>query len=310
MYSIVRILVENLKQYKKAFELTRKHKSQKAALICSKYCEDIKDYKSCVEFLLIGNKNDMAFRAAQDHNEMESYMNMLRILNNSNRDDFKDVAEYYVQKEDYEKAGDCFNEIGEFYLAFRNYLQNGSESSIDKAIDVVVKTNSSKMSLELTEYLESDVEGSMKEKYIMKLYVSKGQFKKAAEVGLAIALDEQRNGNYTSGHTILCDLIKDMRRERGYAPLDIVKTLEIIHSYVLVKKLVAIDDHIHAALMLERVIENLSYFPKNISFFFTVKITVKIFSLIFDFLPCSDLYKCCNRMSSCKTEGSCFPICL
>lgn len=34
------------------------------------------------------------------------------------------------------------------------------------------------MSLELTEYFESEVEGSMKEQCIMKLYVAKGQFKK------------------------------------------------------------------------------------------------------------------------------------
>lgn len=120
--SIVRLYIDNLHEYEKAFELTRKSKSQKAAILCSKYCESSKDYGKCVEFLLMAGKNDMAFRVASDNEKMDIYMNLLKDFNGS-QNDFKEVAEYYVQKDDFEKAGDAYNEISEHYLAFRNYLQ-------------------------------------------------------------------------------------------------------------------------------------------------------------------------------------------
>lgn len=95
-------------------------------------------------------------------------------------------------------------------------------------------------------------------KYI-KIYILQ-----AAEVGLAVATDEQRNGNYTVAHHILRDLVKEMRKERGYAPLDLVKSLEVLHSYLLIKKLIKIEDYIHGALNIIRVINNLSYFPQSV----------------------------------------------
>lgn len=55
-----------------------------------------------------------------------------------------------------------------------------------------------------------------------------------------------------------------MRKERGYAPLDLVKSLEVLHSYLLIKKLIKIEDYIHGALNIIRVINNLSYFPQSV----------------------------------------------
>lgn len=70
----------------------------------------------------MAGKNDMAFRVASDNEKMDIYMNLLKDFNGS-QNDFKEVAEYYVQKDDFERAGDAYNEISEHYLAFRNYLQ-------------------------------------------------------------------------------------------------------------------------------------------------------------------------------------------
>lgn len=46
--------------------------------------------------------------------------------------------------------------------------------------------------------------------------------------------------------------------------MDLLRALMLLHSYILVKSLVAINDHLNAARMLVRVAHSISKFPKHV----------------------------------------------
>jgi hypothetical protein len=76
--------------------------------------------------------------------------------------------------------------------------------------------------------------------YIFKLYVSLGNFPQAAKTAVVIARKEQELGNYKAAHAILLDTLRDLEAHSIRIPLDMMRTLTLLHSYLLVKKLVKV----------------------------------------------------------------------
>ena len=54
-----------------------------------------------------------------------------------------------------------------------------------------------------------------------------------------------------------------MRANRFKVPQAVINKLMIIHSYILVKRYVSLQDHLSAALLLDRVAKNISQFPAH-----------------------------------------------
>merc|ERR550532_2878419 len=57
---------------------------------------------------------------------------------------------------------------------------------------------------------------------------------------------------------------QDLKKHKLALPQDIWRRLMILHSYVIVKRLVKAGDHSNAALMLLRVAKNIQQFPAHV----------------------------------------------
>merc|ERR1711933_641979 len=65
-------------------------------------------------------------------------------------------------------------------------------------------------------------------------------------------------------HTLLFRTYQDLKRQKLPLPQELWRRLMILHSYVIVKRLVKAGDHANAAHMLLRVAQNIQQFPAHI----------------------------------------------
>lgn len=86
----------------------------------------------------------------------------------------------------------------------------------------------------------------------------------AGTTAIIIAKQEQEMGNYKVAHAILLQTYQELVNHKLRVPQDVQRMLSLLHSYVIVKKLVKRDDHLSAARMLVRVAKNISKFPSHI----------------------------------------------
>merc|ERR1711976_590674 len=70
-------------------------------------------------------------------------------------------------------------------------------------------------------------------------------------------------GNYKMAHGLLYRTHQDLKGQKLALPQELWRRL-MIHSYVIVKRLVKSGDHTNAALMLLRVAANIKQFPAHI----------------------------------------------
>lgn len=92
-----------LDQIQQAFDLVRESCSAQGAIVVAEYCQEIGDIRGAIEFLLIANKSEEAFKLAQDRNMMEAYATLQG--ENISSDDALKVAHYYEKAQDFGNAG-------------------------------------------------------------------------------------------------------------------------------------------------------------------------------------------------------------
>lgn len=68
----------------------------------------------------------------------------------------------------------------------------------------------------------------------------------------------QEEGNYKLAHAKMFSTLQQLQAMGAAVPLEFRQALALLHSYVLVKSLLAVGDHLGAARMLVRVAGNIS----------------------------------------------------
>lgn len=68
----------------------------------------------------------------------------------------------------------------------------------------------------------------------------------------------QEDGNYKLAHAKMFSTLQQLQAMGAAVPLEFRQALALLHSYVLVKSLLAVGDHTGAARMLVRVAGNIS----------------------------------------------------
>jgi WD repeat-containing protein 19 len=86
----------------------------------------------------------------------------------------------------------------------------------------------------------------------------------AAKTAVIIGRQEQDLGNYKVAHSILFETYRDLRTQNIRVPQTLARALLLLHSYLLVKRLVRRGDHDGAARMLIRVSRSISKFPTHV----------------------------------------------
>ena len=202
-----------------------------------------------------------AFELAKLHDEVDAYATALE--DDGTTDDYMAIARYYESKQRWGKAGEFFAICGQYHKALKLFLQCG-ESEMDKAIEVVGKARMDMLTHTLIDFLMGETDGVPKDpNYIFRLYMALGNYPQAAKTALIISRQEQELGNYKVAHNILYETIRDLEAQRIKTPQALRHAFMLLHSYILVKKLVKLGDHMNAAHMLIRVSKSISRFPSH-----------------------------------------------
>lgn len=260
--SVVRLLLHHLDKPQKAFSLVRASKSSQGALLVAKHCMSTGDTRTAIEFFLLAKRSEDAFDVAAKNEQMDAFTASLG--SNGTPDEYKKVAQYYEARHDYLKAGEFWALFRDFPKALRFFLQCG-ERALNPAIEVVGRARSDALTHQLIDFLMGETDGVPKEPvYIFRLYMALGNYSQAAKTAIIIARQEQELGNYRVAHQMLFETYKELSGARIRVPQELAHNLMLLHSYVLVKPLIKMSDHMTAARLLCRVARNISRFPSHI----------------------------------------------
>ncbi|RHY33017.1 hypothetical protein DYB32_001946 [Aphanomyces invadans] len=261
--SVVRIQLEHLNNAEKAFSIVKQTKSSEGASAVAKYCIESANYAAAIDFLLLANREDDAFQLAQAHNEIDAFTKTIGDTISVER--ALKIAQHYEQIQSHARAGEYYQVCGNYHKALRLFLQCG-EAELGRAIDVVGKARNDMLTHTLIDYLMGDTDGIPKDpNYIFRLYMALGNYAQAAKTAIIIARQEQELGNYKVAHDVLVETHRQLQLHKIHVNQDLRNSLTLLHSYVVVKKLVKRGDHVAAAKMLVRVAKNMSKFPTHVS---------------------------------------------
>jgi len=259
---VVRIKLNHLDQVAEAFELTREACSTASATRVAEFCEKDRNFRGAIEFYLMANKQEVAFKLAQSENLVEIYTSVQG--DHISVEDARKVAAYYEKMNDYGKAGKFYSLCGQYPRALKLYLQCG-DKEIDGAIEVVGKSQNENLTHQLIDFLVGEKDGVPKDpNYIYRLYMALRKYEDAAKTALIIARQEQDMGNYGLAHAVIVETIRQLEDEGIKVSLQLRTHFVLLHSYTLVKRLVKTGDHAGAARMLLRVAQNVSKFPQHV----------------------------------------------
>lgn len=262
MDSVVRVLVTNLKEVSRSMNIVRETKSPQAALLVAEHCGAVGDQRAAIEFLVLAKRPAEAFDVASTHDEMDAYTAALG--GNGLVNENKKVALYYEGKADFFKAGEFWFACKDYSKALRHFLQCG-ERAVDQAIEVVGRARSDILTHTLIDFLMGETDGVPKDpNYIFRLYMALGNYPQAAKTAIIIARQEQELGNYRVAHGILFETYRELGAQKIRVPQELAANLMLLHSYVLVRPLTKLGDHISAARMLIRVAKHISKFPMHL----------------------------------------------
>lgn len=259
---VVELYLRNLERVQDAFDLVREMGSAQGAILVAEYCQEVLDYRGAIEFLLMANKSDDAFKLAQSQGQVDSYANVLG--EHIGAEDALKVAHFYEKAQDFGKAGKYYAMCGQFSRALKFFLQCG-DREIDAAIDVVAKSQNDNLTYQLLDFLMGEKDGIPKDQnYQYRLWMARKRYDEAVKSALMIVRTEQDLGNYTASHAVLYETIRRLEDDDVRVPMKLRSTFVLIHSYTLAKVLVRMGDSSGAARMLLRVAQSISSFPKDV----------------------------------------------
>ena len=259
---VVEIMLRQLDKVQQAFDLVRDSSSTEGAILVADYCLEIQNYRGAIEFLMMANKSEDAFKLAQSHNQVDVYATLLG--DNIAGEDALRVAHYYEKVQDFGQAGKFYALCSQYQRALKLFIQCG-DREIDSAIDVVGKSQNEHLTHQLIDFLVGEKDGIPKDpNYIYRLYMALRKYDDAAKTALIIARQEQDMGNYALAHSVVTETIRKLEEDNIRVPLQLRTQFVLLHSYLLMKRLIKSGDHAGAARMLLRVSESVSKFPQHL----------------------------------------------
>jgi len=173
-------------------------------------------------------------------------------------DFFEKIAVYYEGRHMVEAAARHYGNCRKYETAINLYLKGGTDENLQSAIDVIGKARDGKLTQKLAEYLQGK-----DPQYMYSLWKAVGNFEQAGKTALLIAKNEQDRGNYRTVHDLLFKTFKDLKEQHLPIPLDLYKKMVLLHSYVIVKRIVKRGEHYTAAQLLLRVANDIHQFPEH-----------------------------------------------
>jgi len=277
--NMVRLCLERLEAAPRACTAVRKTRSRTAAGTVARHCLAAGDFRGAVEFLLLSGQLDQAFDIAAANGEMEAFAEFVGVGSKGGQEAER-IAEYYEKRGELEKAAEMWSQAGQSGRAMNLLLKVGTTAALSQAIGLLESSkdnnnssststsSSNSSSLQVSQVLEAldqlAGEGPQREELRLRCYLAAGRLGEAARAALELARLEQEEGNYKLAHAKLFNTVRQIELLGSTAPAEMLRALGLLHSYILVKTLVGLNDHEGAARMLVRVADNISRFPKHV----------------------------------------------
>ncbi|XP_044536014.1 WD repeat-containing protein 19 [Gracilinanus agilis] len=265
--SVIRIYLDHLNNPEKAVRIVRETQSLDGAKMVARFFLQLGDYGSAIQFLVMSKCNHEAFTLAQQHNQMETYADIIGSTDTTN-EDYQSIALYFEGEKKHLQAGKFFFLSGQYARALKHFLKCPSSEdnmAIEMAIETVGHAKDEVLTNQLINHLLGESDGMPKDaKYLFRLYMALKQYREAARTAIIIAREEQSAGNYRNAHDVLFSMYAELKTQKIKIPSEMATNLMILHSYILVKIHVKSGDHMKGARMLIRVANNISKFPSHI----------------------------------------------
>jgi len=230
-----------------------------SAVLCAEFCQGRGDIEGAVEFFFLAKQESKAFSLAEKHDCMNVYERGLG--GEGTTEQHLNVARFYERRSLFAESAEHYAITGDYTTALRYYLKVG-ESAIDRAIGVVGTARSDALTNTLIDYLMGEADQVPKDpNYVYRLHKALGNYTQAAGTAVLIAKQEQDMGNYRVAHDLLRVTTRDLQQQKLQVPQDVSRQLCLIHSYIIVKRMVKAGKHLNAAQMLCRVSESIRSFP-------------------------------------------------
>ena len=200
-------------------------------------------------------KNEQeAFVQAEKHDEMETFETGLG--EKGSKEQHMSIAKYYEKLNRLSNAAKHYALCEEYGMALELYKKVG-EKEIDNAIAVVGKARNDALTHSLVDYLMGEGPPNNAPPkdpvYVYRLHKALGNYMQAAGTALLIAKQEQEMGNYKAAHGLLFRSYQDLKSQKMALPQELWRPLMILHSYMIVRRLVKAGDHANAAHMLLQI---------------------------------------------------------
>ncbi|XP_046853283.1 WD repeat-containing protein 19-like [Xenia sp. Carnegie-2017] len=264
--NVIRIQLDFLRNPEEAVRIVRETQSVQGAKMVAKFFQNLGDFNSAIQFLVLSKCNNEAFKTAQVHNKMEEYAEI--IGDDCTPDDYSSIALHFEQKKQHFLAGKFFSKAGQYSKALKHLLKcpsNEESQAIELAIETVGLAKDDGLIHQLIDYLMGEADGIPKDaKYVFRIYMALEQYREAAKTAIIIAREDQSAGNYRNAHDVLFAMYQELLQHKINIPAEMKQNLMILHSYILVKVHVKRGDHLKGARMLIRVSNNISKFPTHI----------------------------------------------
>jgi WD repeat-containing protein 19 len=95
--------LRNWDQVQQAFDIVRSRPSAQGAQLVADYCTEVSDFRGAIEFLLLANRSEDAFKLSQSQGLVDTYTSFLG--ENIGAEDALKVAHYFEKNQDYGRAG-------------------------------------------------------------------------------------------------------------------------------------------------------------------------------------------------------------
>ncbi|XP_024544591.1 WD repeat-containing protein 19 [Selaginella moellendorffii] len=260
--NVVRLELGPLNNPSRAYSVVYETKSISGAFLAAKFCKGNGDYERAIEFFIMAKRRDEARELAQLHGKMDVYTGL--VVDIASTEERLTLAKYYESTGNYTQAGLLFERCNETKKALNLYLQWGSAEGIDQAIAMVGRLKAEELISQLFDFLTDATRAEKTQKHLQRLHTVLGHYEQATKAAKLIADQEREAGNYRSGHQLLLDYCRTLQDHGKQVPSELLRQLMLLHSYILVKTLIRLENHRLSARMLIRIVKNISMFPAHV----------------------------------------------
>lgn len=116
----------------------------------------------------------------------------------------------------------------------------------------------------LLNQLIGEVDNNPKEpSYLLNLQMALKNFKQVTKIALIIANGEIENANYKVAQKFLYETITTIKEQGGKIPLELNQKFCLLHSQIIVRNIIKMNDHLCASRLLIRISKNISVFQQH-----------------------------------------------